>query len=112
MPGPHRRFGLVGPILGNAVLRFFPISLSKCKRFFAPFLSALPSLIKPQTQNGRIPVAAMRPLHLFPCSLDPSSLLSYSFADTIRTGPSSPEGSSGESALYGAKSLNVYFFTA
>lgn len=29
-----------------------------------------------------------------------------------RTGPSSPDGSRGESALYGAKSVNVYFFTA
>ncbi len=28
------------------------------------------------------------------------------------TGPRSPEGSNGESALYGAKSVNVYFFTA
>ena len=31
---------------------------------------------------------------------------------TIFNGPSIPDGSSGESALYGAKSVNVYFFTA
>ena len=29
-----------------------------------------------------------------------------------RTGPSSPEGNSGESALYGSKSVNAYFFSA
>ncbi len=58
---------------------------------------------------GLVPLFARS---LVPWSLVPSSLVAYSFADTIRTGPSSPEGSSGESALYGAKSLNVYFFTA
>lgn len=30
----------------------------------------------------------------------------------IRTGPNRPAGNKGESALYGAKSVNVYFFTA
>ncbi len=31
-------------------------------------------------------------------------------AEINRTGPSSPDGNSGESALYGMKSANAYFF--
>lgn len=47
----------------------------------------------------------------YPASMTWDTRFAYC-TDKIRTGPSNPDGSSGESALYGLKSVNVYFFSA